>query len=332
MNSLLLDALHYKNLQRPPVWFMRQAGRYLPEYQALKKGRTLYDMFHDPKLIVDVTMQPVDILGVDAAILFSDILIVFDALGIEYEFQDKIGPVIKKPIDFAKLQKRDVKESLWFVFEGIRNLRKELKVPLIGFAGAPFTVATYLLELSKRELADTKKYMYSEPESFKLLLDKLFEVILEYVDLQVENGAQAIQIFDSWAGLLSYPEFKKYSLSYLERLVKERKHQDVPMILFCRNSSLFAQELSALKPHGISIDWGADMLKMRSLIPAPIALQGNLDPSLFHGSLSNIENEAKRLMDGMKNDPGYIFNLGHGIHPDVPVEKVKHLIQYVKSY
>lgn len=333
-SELLLEALACRNQGRPPIWLMRQAGRYLPQYRALREKHSLLKLFHTPDLIVEVTMQPVSLLGVDAAILFSDILIVLDALKIKYDFQEKKGPIIE-PLSFGEKLKttsfHETKDTLSFVFEAIAALKNELKVPLIGFAGAPLTIASYLIEGgSSREFKKVKEWLYTSPESFDQLLEGICKVIGDFVELQIEAGVEAIQLFDSWANILPYSQFKSCSLKFLDILIKRVKGR-VPVILFCRNSAQVAKELSSIAPQGISIDWTGDLRTARQLIGPNIALQGNLDPSIFYGSIEEIEKEAEALLASMEGDPGYIFNLGHGMLPDAPVEKVMHLIRYVQE-
>lgn len=322
----LLDALQCQNHDRPPIWLMRQAGRYLPEYRAIRRGRSLLEMFHCPKTIVEVTELPLDILKVDAAILFSDILTVFDGMQIRYDFQEEIGPVV---FDSAEaIQMRPPHEAYSHVMQAIQTLKKRLQVPLLGFAGAPFTLASYLIEgKSSRDLKKTKQWLYREPESFSKLLDTITEATIAYLRCQIEAGVDAIQLFDSWANALGVWEFHEYSLKPMQKILEA---VDVPVILFCRGSSLFAKELAALNPAAISIDWSGDLPTIRQSIPPSIALQGNLDPMLLYGSQTQIAAAIDRLLDGMRGDPGYIFNLGHGLLPDIPVKNVKFMVDYVR--
>ncbi len=323
---MLLDALHCRNKKRPPIWLMRQAGRYLPEYRALREGRTLLDMFHDPKTIVEVTKLPLDILQVDAAILFSDILTVFDGLGIRYDFQEGVGPVVQDSPDRIEMQ--DPHVAYVNVIEAIEQLKEELEVPLLGFAGAPFTVASYLIEGgSSRDLKKTKQWLFRDPEGFTKLLDQITVATIEYLNCQVRAGVDAIQLFDSWANALSIYEFRTYCLEPMRKIMKAVDH---PTLLFCRGSSLFAPELAKLQPAAISVDWSGDLLAIRDQIPRSIALQGNLDPMLLYASKEKIAEGADRLLFGMKDDPGFIFNLGHGLLPDIPVENVKFLVDHVR--
>ncbi len=323
---MLLDALQCRNTGRPPIWLMRQAGRYLPEYRAMRRGRSLLEMFHCPKTIVEVTELPLNILNVDAAILFSDILTVFDGMQIRYDFQDQVGPVVFDSADAIQMRKPE--EAYSHVIQGIETLKKRLEVPLLGFAGAPFTIASYLIEgKSSRDLKKTKQWLYREPESFSKLLDQITEATIAYLKCQIAAGVDAVQLFDSWANSLGIWEFREYCLKPMGKILKAL---DIPVILFCRGSSLFAEELATLNPAAISIDWSGDLPTIRKSIPKTIAVQGNLDPMLLYGSQPQIAAAADRLLDGMRGDPGYIFNLGHGLLPDIPVENVKFLVDYVR--
>lgn len=337
VNHLLLNALKCQNSDRPPVWLMRQAGRYLPQFRALRERYGFLEMCHQPELAAETTLLPIQLLGFDAAILFSDILVIPEALGVGLRFEKDLGPVIERPLnqpsDVAALPKIHVEEKLGFVADAIRLLRKQLEVPLIGFCGAPFTLASYMIEGgSSKDLKKTKRWMLSEPHSFHELLRSILDVSVAYVKMQIKAGAQAIQIFDSWAGALAHEQFREFSLHYLTQFVAEIKPLKVPVILFCRGSSVFASQLAEAGPAAISVDWNADLSHVRGLVPHGIALQGNLDPDVLHAPRPVIAREVKRLLASMQGDPGYIFNLGHGITPEVPVDNVKTLIDTVKTY
>lgn len=337
MNELLLNALLCRNKSRPPVWIMRQAGRYMPEYRALREKYSFLEMCHTPELVVEVTHLPIQHFGMDAAILFSDILMIAEASGIGLHFEEGIGPIIGRPLNSAAdvdaLSWPDISEKLNYVFSSIKLLRQQLKVPLLGFCGAPFTVASYMIEgKSSPDLKKTKQWMLREPMSFHCLLNKIADSTIEYLKLQIAAGVQAIQIFDSWAHVLGHVQFREFSLSYLQKIMLALNNSSIPIILFCRGSSVFARQLAELMPAGISVDWQADMTQMRSYIPNNIALQGNLDPHILYGDSSLIRKEVKRLLNGMQGDPGYIFNLGHGIHPDTPVGAVKTLVECVQMH
>lgn len=333
-----LHALECKNRGRPPVWMMRQAGRCLPEYRKLREKYSIEQLFHTPELAAQVTQMPIDLLGVDAAIIFTDILVIAEAFGFEVRFVEGRGPVItpalNTPQDIDKLQAKEIGSSLSFVFEAIKQVKPELKVPLIGFCGGPFTVASYLIEGGSggKELAKTKTWLFSHPESFHKLLRKLTDASIEYLKLQIAAGVQAIQIFDSWANVLTTPFFLTFCLHYLKEIVQALKPTGVPIILFCRGSSYFSQELSSIEPSAISFDWHREMNVLRKKVPPHIAVQGNLDPHLLLAPPSVIRAEVQRLMHLMQADPGFIMNLGHGILPSTPFAHAKCFVDTVKDY
>lgn len=324
MISPFLSALKGQNhTAHIPIWLMRQAGRYIPEYHALKKGQDLYTVFHDAHSIVAITELPLKKFSLDAAILFSDILMVLDSLSQEYTYQDQIGPLVApiKPI-----VKKPAATAYPFLVEAIGTLKKTLKVPLIGFAGGPFTVACYLIEgKNGRDFKQTKKMLYQDPVRFSSIIDAITEATIDYLDLQVRAGVDSIQIFDSWAGILDYPAFQCYCLAPLSTICAR-----FPSIVFCRGSSLFANELASLKPAAISLDWCGDLKTIRRQLPH-VPLQGNLDPMLLFASKETIAKAVDSILDTMGRDPGYIFNLGHGILPDTPFENVRFLVDYVQD-
>lgn len=337
-DSLLINALNCKNhTNRPPVWLMRQAGRYMPEYRKIREKHSFLEMCHTPEVATEVTLQPIKAFGMDAAILFSDILVIPEALRVGLRFDDGIGPIIEAPLnkaaDVDALPDIDVNDALSFVTKAIHLLKRELKIPLLGFAGAPFTVASYMIEgRSSRTLLKTKKWMLHDPDSFHRLLDKVAECTIDYLNMQIEAGVDAIQIFDSWALYLSSTHFEAYSLNYLKKICEGIKDKTVPIILFCRGSSSFGERLSSINPHAISVDWNADLATMRRGIPSSVALQGNLDPDILHAPFDVLKREVTALLNKMKGDPGYIFNLGHGITPDISPDAVKVLVDTVKNY
>lgn len=336
MNTLLLDALRGANLSRPPIWIMRQAGRYMPEYRALRARYSFLEMCHSPDLICEVTLQPIKAFGMDAAILYSDILILPEALGLGLRFEEYRGPIIERPIrapsDIFSLPQIDVAGSLNFVAEGIRLLKKELKVPLIGFCGAPFTVASYMIEGgSSKDLRKTKQWMMRDPESFHQLLDKIAGDSIDYLKMQIEAGVDVVQIFDSWANSLSHHHFAAFSLSYLKK-IQMALPKTIPLIIYCRGSSVFAEQLATIKPQGISVDWQANLASLRQKIPCPVALQGNLDPDVLYAKSETIRLEALHLLDSMRGDPAFIFNLGHGMNPDMSPDAVRVLVETVQGF
>lgn len=336
MNDLFLNALHCRNSSRPPVWLMRQAGRHLASYRTLRAQYSFLQMCHEPDLITQVTLLPIQAYEMDAAILFSDILVVAEAMGVGLRFEDQVGPIIERPIlsysDIANLPPPD-HSKLQYVAQGIRQLKSQLKVPLIGFCGAPFTVASYMIEgKSSRDLKKTKQWMLRDPQGFHMLLKKIAEWSVDYLKLQIEAGVEAIQIFDSWANHLSHHSFREFSLAYLQDLLNGIRNKNIPTILFCRGSSVFAPQLAELQPAGVGLDWNCHMSHIRLSIPNTIALQGNLDPDILYAPIPRLKLEVRRLLDEMEGDRGFIFNLGHGVSPDVSEEAVKTLVNCVKSF
>ncbi len=314
---LFLKALHCKNkTKRPPIWIMRQAGRYLPEYQKLREKYSLEELFYHQELIAKITLQPIARFHFDAAILFADILHVLLPLGIKVSYP-KGGPQIEP---FDRLERGPVEERLFFVKEGIHLLKKELKVPLIGFCGGPFTVAYYLLKKKP------EKMLYERPQAFLSLIQTLTQVSKEYLKLQINAGVDAIQIFDSWAGLLPYEALEKFVLPFLKELVS---FSSVPVIVFSRMSSFLIDEFVSLHPSGIGFDGGKPLAKIRKKVPQTISVQGNLSPSFLYSSCDVICQMTKELLDSMKGDPGFIVNLGHGILPDIPLTHVHAFVDTV---
>lgn len=337
MNTLFIDALKCQNnTQRPPIWLMRQAGRYMPEYRAIRSKYPFLEMCHNPEIAAEVTELPICRFGFDAAILFSDILLVPEALGVGLRMEESVGPIIERPIrtleDIDKLPSPVIAEKLCCVAATIRHLKKTLKIPLIGFCGAPFTLASYMIEGgTSKDFKLTKKWMIREPEAFHRLLQKITDSTIDYLKLQVDAGVDAIQIFDSWAWVLDEPHFLTFSLGYMEKLLKSLDGK-VPCIFYCRGSSTFAKVMSTVKPAGLSIDWNGNLAELRRIIPSNIALQGNLDPDILYGSPEMVKQRAQNLLESMRGDPGYVFNLGHGILPDVPIESVQVLVDTVHSF
>lgn len=336
--SLLIQALQCKNFSRPPVWFMRQAGRHLESYRKLRGRYSFLELCHEPDLITEVSLLPIKAYQVDAAILFSDILLVVEAMGLKIQFQDSQGPLIEKPLEngfsVASLPLPVDLSGLTCIQKGVEQLKKTLNIPLIGFAGAPFTLASYMIEgKTNRETSKTKRWIYADPESFHSLLDKLADWVAASLLIQIRAGADAVQLFDSWANALTPAHFRLFCLPYLRKVMHliRVSYPHVPILLFCRNSALFAPLLAEPSPQGISLDWSCSVKETRKQLGPSIALQGNLDPHLLYAPLSQIKKEANLLLDSMSGDPGYIFNLGHGILPDVSEEAVRTLVECVKE-
>ena len=324
----LLKALSCQNKGRPPIWIMRQAGRYLPEYQEIRKNHSLEEMFRNPHLICEITKQPVAILDVDAAILFADILHIPLTLGFDVSFLKKGGPVVYPIVassrDLLQIHPRPVEEVLGFVSKGIALIKEEIDVPLIGFCGGPFTVMTYMT--GKK----IKKWLYSDPASALKLLQMLTDQSIAYLRMQIEAGVDVIQIFDTWASILSLEEFGRFALPFLKQMVQAM--QETPVIVFSRASACFLSEMVSIKPSGIGFDWTYSMDKVRLHVPSNIAVQGNLDPEILYAPIDVIEKETVKLLQSMEGDLGYIVNVGCGILPDIPVDHVKAFVNTVKSF
>jgi len=337
MNSQFLDALNCQNRFRPPIWIMRQAGRYLPEYRKLRETYSFMELCREPELAAAVTLMPIKRFEFDAAILFSDILVVPDALGSGLQFTENQGPVLERPVrsvdDIVSLKMPEVEEALGYVAGAIKEALFELKVPLIGFCGGPFTVASYMIEGgTSRDLKKTKQWMLRNPKSFHLLLDHITNYSIKYLNLQIDAGVHAIQLFESWGCVLGIHHFREFVLHYLVKIMEGIRPACFPVIVFSRGSAAFVKDLAAAKPTCIGLDWSLDLAQGRPNIPKTIAVQGNLDPDVLYAPDSVIKKETTRLLEGMRGDKGYIFNLGHGIKPDVTVKAVEQLVETVKRF
>lgn len=332
MRSIFLDAIHGVNTGKTPIWLMRQAGRALPAYRQLRTKISLLEMFHRSDLINEVVNLPLQALDLDAAILFADLLTVLDGFGIAWDFEEGKGPLIG-PCDLKNLHKKTAAEAYDYLGRAIRQLKQTLKVPLIGFSGAPFTVASYLIEKkTSRDLTLTKEWMYTDPEGFHALLRTLSDAIIDYLNYQIDAGVDALQIFDSWAHVLGINAFRTFIIPHLRYILSHLNNPSIPVILFCKGSCFFASELATLAPAAISLDWQGEISTIRSQIPRSIALQGNLDPSILLGSAKQIQSETRRILDSMRSDPGYVFNLGHGILPSTPFENLQTLVECVRDH
>lgn len=337
MRDLLLKALRCEPVERPPVWFMRQAGRYLPEYRALRTEHSLWKLFHEPELAAQVTRQPLDLLGVDAAILFSDILVIAEALGLSIHFPEKGGPRVEPPIRTAAqvhaLTVRPVEEALHYVFDTIHLVKPSIDVPLIGFSGGPFTVASYLIDSTSTEaFVLTKRWLREDPSSFHVLLQKITQVTISYLQAQITAGVDVVQIFDSWANVLDEAAFHLFCLPYLQQIVDAVRPTGVPLIVFCRGSTDRVDSLVSLSPQAISFDWLKPIDALRQEVPAEIAIQGNFSPAIFQRSPDDLVEEVTAALQRMRGQRGWIVNLGHGVTPDTPVGQVRLLIDTVHSY
>jgi uroporphyrinogen decarboxylase len=340
-NDLLLRAARRQPTERTPVWMMRQAGRYLPEYRAVRAKTDFLTLCKTPELAAEVTIQPVDLVGVDAAIIFSDILVVPEAMGMHLVVEEgKGGPQFPNPMkslaDIEKLDADGAADKLQYVYDALALTKKNLdnRVPLIGFAGAPWTLASYAIEgRGSKNYIIIKTMMNNEPETLHALLGKLASVVGKYLVRQVkQGGADIVQIFDSWAGALSKDAFLEFSLPYMIQIVEHVKSEtDAPVILFAKGADMSFPEIAKSGCDVVGLDWNVDIGEVRSLIGNHVALQGNLDPVALYSRPEVIRQKVRNILEWYGNHPGHIFNLGHGILPDVPVDHAKAMIEAVKE-
>jgi len=325
----LLRACRGEPVDRPPVWLMRQAGRYLPEYRKLREGIGFWDMCRDVEKAVEVSLQPIGLVGAEAVILFSDIFTPIPAMGVDVEFAP--GPVIAEPIrsseQIAKLRPIDPEGAVPFVLEIIRTLRAELadaRVPLLGFAGAPFTLAAYLVEgRGSKDFAALKRMMYRAPELLRALQAKLTDVIVDYLNAQIAAGAQVVQLFDTWAGLLAPAEYREWVLPVHAEIVA-RVHRDrAPLILYVNNGAHVVEEMAQSGADVLSLDWRVDIAAAARSVGRTASLQGNLDPCALHQTREQIFRSVRAIAAAAAPARGHILNLGHGCLPDTPVEGVR---------
>jgi uroporphyrinogen decarboxylase len=317
---------------------MRQAGRYLPEYRAIRKKHDFLTMCKTPELAAEVTIQPVDIIGVDAAIIFSDILVIPEAMGMHLKISEGRGPVFSNPIssnqDVKKLKVPDTDKDLKYVLEAISLTKRELngRVPVIGFAGAPWTILTYMVEgHGSKYFSKVKKMIYENPGLAHELLERVADASADYLSAQIEAGAGLVQIFDTWAGLLSPRDYRVFALRYVQQLISKIKRKDEPVIYFPKGVHYLFHELKDCGADVISVDWTLELEKVRRKIGDKLAIQGNLDPTVLYANPSFIKREARKVLESFGKGHGHIFNLGHGILPDVDPENVKVLVNYVKE-
>lgn len=338
MNDRFLRACRREPVDATPVWFMRQAGRYMPEYRAIREKYSLLEICQHPELAAEVTLQPVRALGVDAAILFADILLPAIPFGVGLEFAKGEGPVLLNPIrnldDVKNLQPVNPESDLGYVMEAIRILRGTLSgLPLIGFCGAPFTVASYLIEGgSSREFIKTKTMMYSAPEVWHALMDKLSTVLTDYIVAQIHAGAQAVQVFDSWVGALSPQDYENYVLPYSQRILQAVKKEIVPAIHFGTNTAALLPLMKRAGCDVIGLDWRVPLDDGWKILGGDVAVQGNLDPAVLFAPLPEIKKRVNDILDRANGRAGHIFNLGHGILQNTPVDNVKAAVDMVHEY
>jgi len=336
-NDTFLKAARGEKTDHVPVWFMRQAGRSQPEYRAIKEKYSLFEITHQPELCAYVTRLPVEQYNVDAAILYKDIMTPLPAIGVDVEIKSGIGPVISNPIqslaDVEKLGEINPEEDVPYVMETIKLLTEEqLSVPLIGFSGAPFTLASYMIEGGpSKNYNKTKAFMYSEPKAWFALMDKLADVVITYVKSQIKAGASAIQIFDSWVGALNVQDYRYYIKPIMHRIFSELKEENVPLIMFGVGASHLAKEWHDLPLDVVGLDWRMQIKEARD-IGIHKTIQGNLDPAILLSPWEFIEERAKAILDQGMEQPGYIFNLGHGVFPSVDPATLKRLTSFIHQY
>lgn len=339
-NDLILRAARGEKTERTPVWLMRQAGRILPEYRAVRESLSGFkELVETPDLAAEVTIQPVDILGVDAAIIFSDILVIPEAMGLQYQMVEKKGPwfekTIKSAVDIEQLKIAEAGD-LHYTIDAIKITKERLngRVPVIGFAGAPWTILSYMIEGSgSKTFSQARKFLYTEPVLAHKLLDKITRSTINYLLGQIEAGADMLQLFDSWAGILSPEQYREFALKGIKDICNAVKaqHPDLPITVFAKGAFFVRKELGELNCNTIGLDWNMDIVESRELVGSNKTLQGNLDPCLLYASEETIKAETERML-GAFGPQRHIANLGHGVYPDTDPAKVKFFIDTVKEF
>jgi uroporphyrinogen decarboxylase len=337
-NDLFLRACKKQDVERTPIWIMRQAGRYLPEYRAVRAKSDFLTMCKTPELAAEVTIQPIDLVGVDAAILFSDILVIPEAMGMHLEMNEGKGPVFPSPIrtvdDAKKLKDIDPTKELKYVLDAVALTKKNLdnRVPLIGFSGSPWTLLTYMVEgKGSKNFSEVKKLIYNNPDLAHSVLDKLANTVADYLSAKIEAGCNAVQIFDTWGGILSQKDFEEFSLQYVEKIISQIKRKDEPVIFFAKGVHYNLSELADIGADVLGLDWTMDLGKVRKEVGDKVALQGNLDPTALYADKNHIKESVKDILNSFGKGNGHVFNLGHGVLPDIDPENVRALVQFVKE-
>ncbi len=336
-NDLIIRAAKGKSVERTPVWLMRQAGRILKEYRDVRaKLSGFKELVETPELAAEVTIQPVELLNVDAAIIFSDILVVPEAMGLTYEMIEKKGPNFPKTIeteaDLNKLIIPDAYEGLGYTLDAIKITKKELagRVPIIGFAGAPWTIFSYMIEGGgSKTFSKAKKMLYTNPTMSHKLLEMITETTIKYLKAQVECGVEIVQVFDSWAGILSEEQYKEFALPYISKICDAIN--EVPVTVFAKGAYFVRKEIGKLNCRTIGLDWNMDPIVSRELIGSDKTLQGNLDPCVLYSDFKTIERKTKEMLEKFKGTP-HIANLGHGVYPDITPDAVRCFIETVKAF
>ncbi len=337
-NDLFLRAIRWKKVERTPIWLMRQAGRYMPEYRKLReKAGSFKNFYKNVELSVKASLLPKKILGVDAIIIFSDILTPLESMGMKFDFIEKQGPVFENPInepsDIYRLREFN-REDVSFVGEIIKGVNIELnrELPVIGFCGAPFTLAAYMIEgRTSRDFKKAKTFMFNYPDKFKELLDKLADMLTDYINFQIESGADAIQIFDSWAGYLSPDDYKEFALPPIKKIIQNVKRDYQPIIHFTKGVAGIVDYLITSGADAYSVDWMIDLEVLKDKSYGRFAVQGNLDPTVLYADKKVIREKVYEILNKWGMESGHIFNLGHGLSPDMEEDKVKYLVDTVKE-
>ena len=341
-NDLLLRALTKQKTERTPVWVMRQAGRYLPEYREVrKKAGDFMTMAKNPEMVCEVTLQPLRRFPLDAVIIFSDILTIPDAMGMGLYFVTGEGPKFKKPISTAEdvdnLPEIDVNHDLKYVMDGISLTSKTLnrKVPLLGFCGSPWTLMTYMVEGgSSKNFSKAKSFLLNQPQASHKLLQKITDASINYLNAQIASGANAVQVFDSWGGALSPEMYRVFSMDYMQKIVQgvKKENPETPVILFSKGVQYNLKNLANTGADCLGVDWTTDLSLARELTQDKVALQGNMDPCVLYAKDSVIEEEVKKVIDSFGEGNGHVFNLGHGMQPDMQPEKLEVLVNAVRKF
>lgn len=342
-NDLYLRALLQQPVERTPVWVMRQAGRYLPEYKKVRaEAGDFMTLCTTPELACEVTLQPLRRFNLDAAIIFSDILTIPDAMGLGLHFVAGEGPKFSNPVkthaDIKNLPIPDPNEKLQYVMNALQVTRRELdnKVPLIGFSGSPWTLATYMVEGGgSKDFSKVKGLLFSDPAAMHALLEKNAASVIEYLNAQIQSGAQAVMVFDTWGGVLSKENYQAFSLQYMQKIVdglmRENEGRQVPVVLFTKNGGQWLDLMADTGCDGLGVDWTTDLSDAKKLTAGRVALQGNLDPSALYGSKESIHREVKKVLESFGTGTGHVFNLGHGIHQHVNPDHLGYMVDSVKE-
>lgn len=335
-NDSFLKACRRESPAHIPVWFMRQAGRYQPEYRAIRQNYSLVEICKNPEVCAEVTRLPVQQLNVDAAILFSDIMMPLEQLGIQFEIRENIGPVISNPVisteDILKLKPADSKKNMQYAGEAIRRVVDTISVPLIGFSGAPFTLASYCIEGGpSKNFIRTKTMMYNRPDDFFALLDRLADAMIDYLNYQVDSGCSAFQLFDSWAGNVSADDYEEYILPHSKKIFDALRKRNVPMIHFAVNSGHLVSSMKKAGSTVLGIDWKTDLPEAAKQLNYEVAVQGNLDPAALFADEKILNQKVNRILEGIDFN-GFIFNLGHGVLPATNGDQLRKVVDWVHTF